>query len=209
MIRKIKYFHPNGKKVPNGVYFQRGGYFFECRKNAQKFIVDNNHYLINSDYSISEAIHGEQYGQWKYKGGMIVFSPDVNSIVLNKDKLNNWISKKITTLKIRLFTKSIVQIIFKSCSQIHDSAEKIGSFSIGYFFQGNYISDKNKIFDEKSICLEILGIPPKPLMQLAEDIHKYFLIETVLVKDFNKDNFYLVENNRIGNSDLNSVNEKN
>lgn len=34
---KVQWFHPKGGKMPNGVYFQQGGWSAECAENARRF----------------------------------------------------------------------------------------------------------------------------------------------------------------------------
>ena len=34
---KVQWFHPDGEKMPNGVFFQRGGWLAECAENARRF----------------------------------------------------------------------------------------------------------------------------------------------------------------------------
>lgn len=34
---KVRWFHPEGGRIPNGVYFQRGGWLAECAVNAARF----------------------------------------------------------------------------------------------------------------------------------------------------------------------------
>ncbi len=34
---KVRWFHPDGEKMPNGVFFQRGGWLAECAENAKRF----------------------------------------------------------------------------------------------------------------------------------------------------------------------------
>lgn len=34
---KVRWFHPDGEKMPNGVFFQRGGWLAECAENARRF----------------------------------------------------------------------------------------------------------------------------------------------------------------------------
>jgi len=70
-FREIKHFHPEGKSMPNGVAFQRGGYIQECLENAQSFVFD-------------EGVHDKQYELKDHRGGIIVFPTDVN--VLNGEE---------------------------------------------------------------------------------------------------------------------------
>lgn len=36
-VAKVQWFHPDGEKMPNGVYFQRGGWLAECEENTRHF----------------------------------------------------------------------------------------------------------------------------------------------------------------------------
>lgn len=36
---KVRWFYPDGEKMPNGVFFQRGGWLAECAENARRFAV--------------------------------------------------------------------------------------------------------------------------------------------------------------------------
>lgn len=69
-FREIKYFHPNGKTMPNGSHYQRGGFINECKINKDNFILN-------------EEVHGEEYDIGKYKGGIVVFPADINLVNLN------------------------------------------------------------------------------------------------------------------------------
>ena len=48
-IHEVKYFHPSGMSLPNGVYYEHGYFLNECRKNKNSYILD-------------ESVYGEQYG---------------------------------------------------------------------------------------------------------------------------------------------------
>ena len=39
-FRKVKYFHPNGQSMPNGISYQRGIFLKACRDNKKKFVFD-------------------------------------------------------------------------------------------------------------------------------------------------------------------------
>ena len=45
-VRKVKWFHPKGGKMPNGVFFQRGGWLAECAANAARFKVAGHAGLV-------------------------------------------------------------------------------------------------------------------------------------------------------------------
>jgi len=129
------------------------------------------------DIHIWEGIATDQFGLDKYKGGIIVFSTDVNAEGFSKSKVKNFIIKKWKTLSNRLMkNKKLTKIITSKFEK------DIGAFSIGNFFKGRYISG-GKTFDEKSTSIEILGIPSKILIRLATEIAREFNQETVLLKD--------------------------
>ena len=181
-VNEVKYFHPNGKKMPNGSHYTRGGFLHECYVNENSFNLD-------------EGVHPKQYGLAKYRGGMIVFSTDINAIKLDPRPVINKIKQVAETFKQRLSKgKKIHQTIFK---HNQENEEFIGAYSVGRFFHGRYISDSGQKFDEKSICLEINGISSKTLLKMAEMICVEFKQETVLVKDLNNNKIYTADANPI------------
>lgn len=36
---RVKYFHPEGKSMPNGSQYQRGGFLQECKQNTNSFVL--------------------------------------------------------------------------------------------------------------------------------------------------------------------------
>lgn len=208
-VVEIEYFHPgNIKSIPNGHPIQKAGFIKECIDNNKKFKTLNYQYLIKEDYEVVEAIHPNQYGLSDYRGGVIIFSTDVNSVDISKNKLLNWFMKKGKTIMQRLFSKSKLNKVINKFNKIEnkklgkdDVDDYIGAFSIGNFFSGRYIGDNNKVFDEKSLSIEINGISTKGLIYVAEEIAREFNQETVLVKDFNKNKNFLV--NQLEGDDYN------
>ena len=182
-IKEIKYFHPNNAKMPNGIGVQRGGYLYECRKNKNSFIL-------------SEGIHSNQYGLEKYRGGIIVFSTDVNAIELSSNRFKNIIKQTIETFKNRYFRKNILGKVINKFNKYSNNNEYIGAYTIGNLFTGNYIGDNGEIYSEKSSCIEVNGLSSKALIFLAEYIARVFKQETVLVKDLNKNKIFLVNPKR-------------
>ena len=180
-FREIKHFHPEGKSMPNGVAFQRGGYIKECMENTQAFALD-------------EGVHDKQYGLKDYRGGVIVFSTDVN--VLNdergiekyKTKFGNlWKTIKNRVLKYRKLEQ--IRNLFNQ-----NPSEPFYACSVGHAFRGKYQGDDGKLYDENSVTFEINGISSESLLKLAEIVAKFFGQETVLVKDLNKNKIYLADN---------------
>lgn len=153
-ITEVKYFHPSGlKHLPNGSHYQKGGFLHECRKNACAFVL-------------SEDIHPEQYGS-DHRGGIIVFSSDVNAPQLSDNKV--------------LHKMNI------------DTDDFIGAYSIGNFFKGKYVSDNGQVFSDKSLAIEVNGLSSKGIIRLAKILANDFVQQTVLVKNLNINKIYLTD----------------
>lgn len=191
--KEIVYFSPDGKSMPNGVGLQRGGFLMECRHNANSFILN-------------EEVHGKQYGLAKYRGGVIVFSTDVNAIKLDANSFKNKVKQIITTFQQRYGTESKLKKIVNHFNKFSDR-EEIGAYSVGNAFSGKYVGDNGEHFDERSKTIEVNGLSTKGLLWLAELIARMFHQETVLVKDFNANKFYLANGRKTGGEpDLSGIN---
>jgi len=84
-VREIRYFHPSGKSLPNGSYFQRGGFLGECRRNRDSYILD-------------KAVHGEQCGLSKHQGGVITFSTGTDT-EMSSEAFTDKVSQKLNDLE--------------------------------------------------------------------------------------------------------------
>ena len=215
-IKEIKYFSPTEQKtMPNGSYYQRGGFIGECVKNSKSFITDNYEYLIDVNGNLTEAIHHTQYGLSDYRGGIIVFSTDVNSIEISKNRIINWAKQRLVSLKNRFFSKKILSRIISDYNlddekKLGDKEinDYIGAFSIGKFFSGRYFDDNGDVYDENSQTIEVNGISSEGLIFLAEEICKEFQQETVLVKDLNLNKIFLVNPYKSDDYNLSDINKK-
>ena len=180
-FKEVKYFHPSGKTMPNGSHYQRGGFINECKINKDNFVLD-------------EGVHGEQYGMAQYRGGLVVFSTDVNAVKLNDNKLINIIKQLIATFNNRINrNEKIHNTINKLNKGIKKSEERIGAYSVGNFFKGKYVGDNGEMYNDKSLSVEINGISSRNLLSFAELLAKEFMQETVLVKDLNLNKIYLAD----------------
>ena len=175
---EVKYFHPQRQTMPNGSHYQRGGFLQECRENLNSFILD-------------EGVHGKQYGMAKYRGGIIVFSTDVNAVELDKNKIINKIKQVITTFKNRLKKDAIIHNVMNKFND--KGGEYIGAYSVGNFFKGKYVGDNGEMYNERSLAVEINGLSSESLLKVAEMIAQEFMQETVLVKDLNKNKIYTAD----------------
>lgn len=181
LFHEIKYFHPSGTGMPNGCHYQRGGFLNECRINKNNFVLD-------------EGVHGEQYGMKNYRGGIIVFSTDINAVQLDGNKLLNKIRQLVATFNNRFNRgKKIHKAINKFNDIVADSEEGIGAYSVGNFFKGKYVGDNGEMYSEKSLAIEINGLSSRNLLSFAELIAREFMQETVLVKDLNMNKVYLAD----------------
>ena len=193
-FREIKYFSTDGSTMPNGIGYQRGNFIHECKVNAEKFILD-------------EAIHDNQYGLSDYRGGVIVFSTDVNAVNLDKNKIYNKVKQILTTLNQRINTSKIAHKIINKFNKYN--SEYIGAYSVGNAFKGKYVGDNGEEYDERSTTIEINGLSSDGLLRLAEMIARIFHQETVLVKDFNNMKIYLANGLRSNdNPDFSKINSK-
>ena len=136
---------------------------------------------------IEEAISHEFLDN---KGGIIIFSVEVNATLNSidfKSKVKGFFKSKWETFKNTLFKSSKLNNI------AHDFPD-ISNYSIGNFFRGRYLDrDSEILYDEKSMSIEIMGIPSEVLVPLAERIAKEFNQKEVLVKDYQNNKIFLVD----------------
>ena len=195
---EVKYFHPEGKSMPNGSHYQRGGFIHECKQNMNSFVLD-------------EGVHDTQYGMSEYRGGIIVFSTDVNAVELDKNKLLNKIKQVVATFKNRFKRNTIIHGVMNKFNK--EGGEYIGAYSVGNFFKGRYVGDNGEMYNENSLSVEINGLSSESLLKVAEMIAQEFMQETVLVKDLNKNKIYTADSipmpdNTTLDNELNKVNTK-
>ena len=174
-VREVRHFHPSGLAMPNGSYIQRGGYLAECRRNADSFILD-------------ESVHGEQYGFLDYRGGVIVLPTAINAVEMSHDVFQNKVKQVVMTYGNRLRKGRIIR---KSLNG--EGTEHIGAYSVGRSFTGKFVGDKEEVYDEKSLSVEVNGLSGRSLLRFAEMLANAFVQETVLVKDLNTGKIYLAD----------------
>lgn len=144
------------------------------------------YYSLNGEL-MKEGVSSDQMGLDKFKGGIIIFSTDVNAVKISKSKIISWFKSKYETFYNRLMkNKKLSSIITSKFSN------DISSFTIGNFFKGRYV-ENGKTFDEKSTSIEILGVPSEILVRLATEIARDFNQSTVLLKDKNTNKNILID----------------
>ena len=139
------------------------------RKNGfPKIRFDENKTLI------SEGIDFEP--EENERGGIIVFSTDVNAVELDTNKIKNWLKQKLSTIKNRFNATNKID-------KIANKHELIG-WTIGHYLDGRYKAKNGQNYGENSLSVEIIGIDFIKLIAIAEDICRDFKQESVLVQDF-------------------------
>lgn len=121
------------------------------------------------------------------KGGIIVFSIEVNAVKLSDNKFLNKIKQKLLTTLHRLTYKSKVD-------KIANDNELVG-WTIGKYLNGRYTAKDGKTYGEDSLSLEIIGVTTDTLIKIAEELCVAFKQESCLVKDYSKNRVFFVEAN--------------
>ena len=174
-VREVRHFHPSGLAMPNGSLIQRGGYLAECRRNAESFTLD-------------DGVHGEQYGLLDYRGGVIVLPTDVDAVEMSQNTVLDKVNQIVSAYGNRLRKGRIIR---KSLNG--EGTEHIVAYSVGRSFTGKFVGDKEEVYDEKSLSVEVNGFSGRSLLKFAEMLADVFRQETVLVKDLNTGKIYLAD----------------
>lgn len=198
VLKSLKYLSPDGEtECPDQVFYAKGQWYKKVKINENAFKCEGEKNFFG------EAIAPEQYGLSKYRGGIIVFSTDVNAVnSQNKNiwqKVKSFFSNKINTFVNRLKkNKKLVNLVKKHNVEYENIEDYfIGAFTIGNFFKGRYVGNDGNIYDEKSTTIEIAGVPSEVLLLLGIEIANEFKQETVLIKDLNKNKFYLADRKKV------------
>lgn len=70
-------------------------------------------------------------------------------------------------------------------------ADIYGSYTIGNYFKGTYITDSGEIFSYKSIAIGLNGLSNEKLTILTERISKRLSLNRVLIKDFSNNKIFI------------------
>ena len=114
------------------------------------------------------------------KGGIIVFSREMDSAFLSEDRLVNWVRQRFSTFKY----KDSSEVAVDKGVQEHVHA----GWTVGHFFKGNYIGGNGEAYSEDSVSVEIIGVADDALIKTAEELCRVFTGETVLVKMYSERN---------------------
>lgn len=136
----------------------------------------------NVESELTEEIDFE----FEDKGGVIVFSVNVNAVELSKNKLVRFIKNQFETATNILFKSSKINKVIKNNPEIY-------GVTIGNFVKGRYKAKDGSLYDESSLSVEIVGISSNVLNKVAEELAQEFKQETVLVKNYDENKIYLVK----------------
>src|SRR5574344_801374 len=127
------------------------------------------------------------------KGGIVIFSTDVNAKEVSKLVVVNWIKKFVATQVNR----------FAADKRLNKIAEKYSpdGWTVGHFLRGRYKAKNGKVFDENSMSVASLGLNTEAMITLAEEIWNEFKQESVLLKDYTSEDIMLI------NGDSEKMNE--
>lgn len=126
---------------------------------------------------------------FQHKGGIIVFSTDVNAVQLSKNALINYIYSKVQSIKNSLMISKKISKVIKH----HEKQLKGIGLTVGNFVKGSYVADNGIIYDEKSTSVEIIGVETNVLNEVADSLRIEFNQESVLVKNYQDGTIYLVK----------------
>lgn len=134
---------------------------------------------------IEREVNEVKKEEFELKGGIIVFSTDVNALELSKNNLINTVLKYLKTIENRLkLTDKLIKLI--------NHYEEVYGITIGAFTRGKYKAQNGSIFNELSVSIEIIGISTEVLDSLAKDLCEEFHQESVLVKNYQDNKIYLI-----------------
>lgn len=168
-------------EIYNGV----DGGAYRASRYLAKAITSEGKEKIYSSFPLNEGIDFEPSAD--EKGGIIVFSTDVNAEKQSENKLVNWIKQKMMTIKNRLnATKKIDKIA---------AANDLVGWTIGHYLDGRYTAKNGKQYGENSLSVEIIGVNFETLMKIAMELCESFTQESVLVKDFSSGRVLFVNKN--------------
>ena len=119
------------------------------------------------------------------RGGVIVFSTDVNAVQMDEQKVVNLLKQKMQTISNRINLP-------KKIDRLAISHDLIG-WTIGKYLNGRYTADNGKQYGENSLSLEIFGVSCATLIKSAEELCDLFVQESALVKDYSSGSVMFVK----------------
>lgn len=203
-IRTIRFFSANGSQS-RPPWFAASQFFGEVNRNEQRFksAINEGVPIYSSKGDIVDiGSHDFQTNLQRYKGGIIVFVANAKSdlVLGSPDTLSGKVKKFYFTAENLLKKKKKLLRLARRLNKGNDPYGKsyVGGFSINKSFFGKFTdNDTENVFNEKSVTIEALGMSSSILTLLAAQFATDRKQETVLVRDFNLDRFYLVSSKKV------------
>ena len=119
------------------------------------------------------------------RGGIIVFSTDVNAVQMDEQEVIDFLKQKMQTISNRINSTKKIDRIAKSNNLI--------GWTIGKYLNGRYTAENGKQYGENSLSLEIIGVSCETRIKIAEELCTSFVQESVLVKDYSSGSIMFVK----------------
>lgn len=148
-------------------------------------IKKENDIKCETTFFNTDGILTERKEEVENKGGIIVFSVDVNAVKQSENVLKNWFLRKVKTYQ-NIFQKK------EKISKIIKQNEEVFGLTIGKFVTGRYRGTTGELYDESSLSIEIIGVTTEILDKVAMDVCKEFNQESVLVKNYDDNKIYFI-----------------
>ncbi len=160
--------------------------FIEAVKwNGVFYHKETKRYSVNGTL-LKESITYE----FENKGGMVVFSTDINVVIDERGFFNivkDFFKRKFNTLINRFKKHEKLYNVLKTFKEVE-------AYSVGNLFKGKHLDrETGKTYDERSMTVEIIGIPYEILIAIAEAIAGEFDQKEVLVKSYENGRILLVD----------------
>lgn len=155
------------------IYNGKDGGAYRSSRYLAKAITSEGKERLYSSFPINEGIDFEPSPN--ERGGVIVFSTDVNAEKLSENKFINWIKQKMMTIGNRLNAR-------KKIDRIAAANDLVG-WTIGHYLDGRYTAKNGKQYGENSLSVEIIGVNFETLLNIAMELCSSFTQESVLLKD--------------------------
>ena len=171
-------------KIAESILKKNGNAYSLSRYLAKMIEFNPNTMMASSNDIIDESI--DLVFSDRSKGGIILFSLEVNANEQSKNKLIDFLKKKFKTLKNKITYRSKIDSIAKDHNLI--------GWTIGKYLDGRYFSkETNKQYSEDSLSLEIIGIKTDELIKIAEELCEAFDQESVMLKDYSTGDVMLIK----------------
>ena len=84
---------------------------------------------------------------------------------------------------------------FKATSKNNNVANNLVGWTIGHHQEGRYKAKNGKIFGEKSLSVEVIGVSFDTLIKIAEELCRAFLQESVVCKSWSSGDVLFINRN--------------